>query len=114
MEAKEVSGNPGCYAYQTFDSMNDLFPEEVVKQPTRFRGPDNPGALGWILTENIGMVDEETAEPPLGPSDHCLLSTKYNCMIDKNMKMIYLTKITTGVINIPCKTICSALSGRPN
>ena len=88
-ETREVSGNPGCYAYQIFDSINDLFLEEMVKQPTRFRGTDNPSALDWILTGNSGMIDEITAEPPLGPSDHCLLSTNYNCMIEKKTQRRY-------------------------
>ena len=82
-DTREVSGNPGCYAYQIFYSINDLFLEEMVKQPTRFRGTDNPSALDWILTGNSGMIDEITAEPPLSPSDHCLLSTNYNWMIEK-------------------------------
>lgn len=76
---REVHTKEGSYEHKMYDTVNDLFLHETVKQCTRFRGTDTPSALDWLLTENPDRVVNISIEPPLGSSDHCIISAKYNC-----------------------------------
>ena len=66
---RELSGEYSSYQYKVFDTINDLFLSENVKQPTRFRGSDTPSNLDWVLSENASCVSEVIIDAPLGPSD---------------------------------------------
>ena len=79
-----VSGLQSSYQYKVFDAVNDLFLHETIKEPTRLRGSDTPSKLDWILTENPDCVQNICIGPPLGMSDHSLISINYNCITDKD------------------------------
>ena len=42
------------------------------------------GKLDWVLTENATCISNMMVNPPLGPSDHSLLSFDYYCFIEKD------------------------------
>ena len=84
-ELNSVRGKESTYQYKLFDTVNDLFLKDVVQEPTRFRGSDNPSNLDWVLTENIDCILDKSLDAPLGPSDHSLIKIKYECTIESDM-----------------------------
>ena len=80
---REVHGSPNSYQYKMFDTVNDLFFHEIIKENTRFRGSDEPSALDWILTENENCILSKKVDAPLGRSDHALISIEYDCIVEK-------------------------------
>ena len=93
LRLQETSSFPVVYSYTLdnyslvtilFDTINDLFLNEMIKEPTRFRGSDTPSKLDWILTENADCTDNKIVSEPLGLSDHSLISIEYDCIVAKN------------------------------
>ena len=82
-ESRQVNGSQDSYQYKVFDTVNDLFLTETVQEPTRFRGSDQPSKLDWVLTENVTCISNMMVNPPLGLSDHSLLSFDYYCFTEK-------------------------------
>ena len=83
-ETMLVNGTPNSFQYRLFDTINDLFLNEMIKEPTRFRGSDTPSKLDWILTENADCTENKIVSEPLGLSDHSLISIEYDCIVAKN------------------------------
>ena len=83
-DTRQVKGSVNSYQYKVFDCVNDLFLEETIKEPTRFRGTNIPSKLDWVLTENPQCMSDKTIGPPLGLSDHALTSIDYDCVTDKD------------------------------
>ena len=83
-ESNTVRGEPSSYQQKVFDCVNDLFLYESVQQPTRFRGTNVPSNLDWILTENSNCVENIVVGPPLGMSDHSMISLNYNCITEND------------------------------
>lgn len=79
-----VNGSTSSYQYKLYDTINDLFLTEIIKEPTRYRGTSIPSKLDWVLTENPECVTSKSVEEPLGPSDHSVITVNYNCIIGKN------------------------------
>ena len=80
---REVSGEKNSFQYKLFDTINDTFLCENVKQPTRMRGSDKPSCLDWVLSENPLCISDMMVDAPLGPSDHSLIPFNYDCVIEK-------------------------------
>ena len=80
---REVSGEKNSFQYKLFDTINDTFLCENVKQPTRMRVSDKPSCLDWVLSENPLCISDMMVDAPLGPSDHSLISFNYDCVIEK-------------------------------
>ena len=80
---REVSGEKNSFQYKSFDTINDTFLCENVKQPTRMRGSDKPSCLDWVLSENPLCISDMMVDAPLGPNDHSLISFNYDCVIEK-------------------------------
>ena len=55
--------------------------EEMIQEPTRFRGTNIPSCLDWILSDNPTRVSGIDIDAPLGPSDHSLITLDYDCTI---------------------------------
>ena len=79
----EVNASANHFAHVLFDTVNNNFLSEVVKQPTRQRGSDNPSALDWVLTENESNIENLYLESPLGSSDHAMICFDYVCPLEK-------------------------------
>ena len=62
---KEVNGENSSYQFKVFDTINDIFLSENVKQATRFKGSDKPSYLDWVLSENATCVSELNIDAPL-------------------------------------------------
>ena len=83
-EAMLVNGTPNSFQYRLLDTINDLFLNEMIKEPIRFRGSDKPSKLNWILTENFDCTDNKIVSEPFGLSDHSLINIEYDCAVAKN------------------------------
>ena len=81
-DKNEVYTNSEHHAYHLFDTVNDLFLYENVRQPTRFRDGQNPSALDWVLTDKQDSISHLQVEPPLGKSDHGVIS--FNLDVSSN------------------------------
>ena len=58
-------------AYKVFDKINDLFYDQLVKEPTRHRRGEQPNLLDWVLTNNAELVENLKVGSPLGEKgDH--------------------------------------------
>jgi hypothetical protein len=55
-----------------------------VKAPTRYRSGQRPSLLDLIITNESHFVDCVVIKPPLGHSDHCLLSFDFICYWARN------------------------------
>ena len=64
------------------ETINDCFLYQHVTEPTRIRGNTEPSLLDLILTDEEFQVPNVRHLSPLGASDHCLISFKYNCYIE--------------------------------
>ena len=53
-------------AYRTYDKVNDLFLDQLVKEPTRHRQGEQPSTLDWILTDSADIIVNLSIEAPLG------------------------------------------------
>ena len=75
---------PVTFKQKLFDTINDLFLSETVKQATRYRGTDKPSNLDWVLTENPDCMSNMNIDAPLGASDHSLIAYNYYCISKKD------------------------------
>ncbi len=56
------------------DTINDLFLEQLVDEPTRVRIGQQSNLLDLVLVSNIFIVDEIHMDEPIGKSDHLVLN----------------------------------------
>ncbi len=64
------------------EGIRDCFFHQHVEKPTRRRGTDEPSTLDLILTNEALQVSEVNHNPPLGKSDHDVLTFEFQCYID--------------------------------
>ena len=64
------------------DGIRDCFLHQHVNKPTRIRGNDKPSLLDLVLTNEEMQVSDVTHNPPLGKSDHHVLSFDFHCYMD--------------------------------
>ena len=70
-------------AAKMYDKINDLFWNQLVTNPTRFREGENENLLDWVLTDNGDIIDELGLNPPLGEKgDHCVINFKVECALE--------------------------------
>ena len=67
---------------QFIETCRDCFLHQHVEKPTRRRGDDEPSKLDLIFTNEEMQVSEVKHSPPLGKSDHDLLSFEFHCYVD--------------------------------
>ena len=68
------------------ETIQDCFFHQQVRKPTRRRGDTTPTLIDLILTNEELQVGEVKHLPPLGKSDHDVLSFDFICYIDSNSK----------------------------
>ena len=76
-EANDVSGGPGSEQARFFDTCHNCYLHQHVRDFTRVRGNDQPSVLDLILSKNELEVDSVEYGPPIGSSDHCVLSFQF-------------------------------------
>ena len=64
-------------ATQFLNCINDNFLIQHVKEPTRFRGSDEPSLIDLIVTDHGQSIDNIVHHPPFGKGDHCVLTWNY-------------------------------------
>ena len=64
------------------ETCRDCFLHQNVENPTRKRGDDEPSLLDLVLTNEQTQIDEVTHNPPIGKSDHDLLSFEFSCYVE--------------------------------
>ena len=72
-------------AAKIYDKINDLFLNQLVMSPTRYREGERENLLDWVITDSIDIIEKVNLEPPLGEKgDHCVITVKINCNYDTN------------------------------
>ena len=77
MHSASVSGPP--FKSQLLDHISIAPLYNHVTQPTRYRGSNKPSVLDLVLTNEDLMVESMVYDPPLGNSDHIVLTFDYIC-----------------------------------
>ena len=54
--------------------IRDCFLDQHISEPTRGRGETKPSTIDLLFSKEEGMVDNIDISPPLGKSDHSLIS----------------------------------------
>ena len=76
MTVKTKASHP---ANQLFEKINDLFLEQMVLEPTRYRPGQTANTLDWILTNYPEKIDNLQIQAPLGQNgDHNTISFTYD------------------------------------
>ena len=66
-----VHTRPDHIAVKVFDSLNDLFLEQLVNEPTRHRQGEQANLLDWVITDNKENIEDLVVGAPLGAKgDH--------------------------------------------
>ena len=73
-----------------FNCVNDLFLQDVVKQPTRFRQGNLPSALDWVLVEEPDIIENLRIDAPFGKSDHATICFDIRCNVMYNNNQVKL------------------------
>ena len=72
-------------AYRIFEKVNDLFLDQLIDQPTRFRRGEQANTLDWVLTDNIDAISNLTLDSPLGnKGDHCIIKFDVNILTEQH------------------------------
>ena len=66
------------------ETIHDCFLYQHVSLPTRCRGTDQPSTIDLVLTNEEQQIRNLSHLPPLGKSDHCILSLEFICEIDEH------------------------------
>ena len=65
------------------EAIHDTFLYQHVRSPTRCRGTDQPSTIDLIFTDEDNQIGNLNHLPPLGKSDHCILSFEFICEFDE-------------------------------
>lgn len=85
-EQKCHTSRVGC-ADIFLDTINDLYLEQLVSAPTRYRHGQLSNILDLILTNNQYFVDDVTITDPIGKSDHCVICISVNMSVLDECKL---------------------------
>lgn len=64
------------------ETIQDIFLYQHILEPTRARGNDDPSTIDLLFTNEEMQVSQLEYHAPLGKSDHCVLSFRYDCYVD--------------------------------
>ena len=64
------------------ETVRDCYLYQHITEPTRYRGADEPSVIDLVFTEEATQISELEYQPPLGKSDHCVLTFDFNCYTD--------------------------------
>ena len=90
------------------EAVRDSFLYQHVEKPTRRRGANEPSVLDLVLSNETMQVSEIIHSPPLGKSDHDVLTFEFQCYVDytkpkerlcfnkANYSLIWETLINSG------------------
>ena len=62
------------HASRIYDKLNDLFLEQLIQKPTRYREGETQNVLDWVITNIKDYLVNLDLYPPLGEKgDHCII-----------------------------------------
>ena len=67
---------------QFLEAIRDSYLHQHITKPTRRRGTDTPSTIDLIFTNELMQVSNIEHLPPLGKSDHDVISFHFNCSLD--------------------------------
>jgi hypothetical protein len=73
-EMDSVSSGPDSAPFRFFRMIQDQFLFQFIRKPTRMREGYEPSILDYVIANEEDTVGDITYEPPLGKSDHVVLS----------------------------------------
>lgn len=59
---------------------------QLVLQPTRFRNGQNPSLLDWMISSDSNLISEVAYQPPIGKSDHVVLTATLQMNLSYDLK----------------------------
>lgn len=69
-------------ATKFMECLRDCFLYQHVKDPTHYRGSQNPNTLDLLITNEEGMIDNITLNAPIGKSHHVCINFEFNCYVE--------------------------------
>ena len=86
-DTRIVNAGPGHFSQCLMDCINDLFLDQQIVEPTRYRDGENSNTLDWILTDLPECIVDICLGPPLGAKgDHCTIS--FNLIFPKRQTVL--------------------------
>lgn len=82
--SRSPSANSPSIPYTEMLNHSNL--HQLVDQPTRYRVNQEPTTPDLILTNDVNLLSELEYHPPLGKSDHLVLSAKIQFFLSSKMK----------------------------
>lgn len=76
-ENMTTEGGPGDYMYDFVEIVKDSFWCQHIHEPTRGRGDTTPSLIDVLFSNEENMVSDVNINPPLGKSDHSLISFNF-------------------------------------
>ena len=70
-------GDSDSWEAKFLDCIQGNFLYQHVREPTRVRGTDKPSRLDLVFTQNSLEIECMDYRPPIGKSDHCVLSMNF-------------------------------------
>ena len=65
------------------ETISDYYLYQHLLEPIRCRNTDNPSLIDLVLTNEVMQVSDVEYHPPIGKSDHCVISLNtFNCYFD--------------------------------
>ena len=74
--------NEGSKEAKFLETIQDCFPHQHIREPTRKRGNDEASLLDLILTDEFMQVSDIAHHATLSKSDHSVITFKFNCYLD--------------------------------
>lgn len=73
-ELRSVQTRANHPASKILDKVNDLFLDQVITEPTRYRYGEQENLLDWVLTDSKDCIENLSIGSPLGAKgDHCII-----------------------------------------
>ena len=82
--------NPNSHYADFINTIQEHFLFQHVREPTRYRGEEEPSVLDLIFTNEEGMVNNLVSGPGLGESDHTVLMFELCCYRHEHKVMFHL------------------------
>ena len=70
-----VHTRPSHPAYILHEKINDLFLDQLIHSPTRYREGEQENTLDWVIADCPDLIEDLNIGPPLGErGDHCVIT----------------------------------------
>jgi hypothetical protein len=77
---------PGDVNYEFLETIRDCYLHQHILEPTRGRGEAKPTTIDLLFSNEEGMVDNIEIQPPLGKSDHSVITFDFRGYVENQNK----------------------------